>query len=400
MRVLQICHKIPFPPSDGGAIAMHQITEGLLVNGNSVKVFALKLKECQESAAQIPDEYLDNTRFEAHEIDQRVKPFKAFLNLFTRQSYNVSRFFSRVIEQRLESLLQNDQFDIIQFEGLYVTPYLEVIKRNSQAKLLYRSHNIEHLIWERMAKASRNPLKRWYLSLLATRLKKYELNVLHGFDGLIAISPIDLAFFKKNGIDIASVVIPVAMQGQTWANHPTELIPGSVFHLGSMDWRPNQEGIEWFLEKVWPMVMKKTPEMKFYLAGKSVPRRFFKYASENVIISGWVSSAVEFMADKQIMVVPLLSGSGMRVKIIEGMAARKTIVSTSIGAEGIGCEDGREIFIADDAEKMADIIVWCYQNPEKAGEIAGNALKLAEEKFNPAAIWPGLINFYDKINNG
>ena len=394
MRVLQLCHKIPFPPTDGGSIAMHQITEGLQKEGFSIKVIAMNLKGSKVCPDEIPSDYLEKTGFEAQDIDTRVKPFKAFLNLFTRQSYNVTRFFSKEMEQRLERVLLEEQFDIIQLEGLYLTPYIPVIRKFSPAKLLYRSHNIEHFIWERLANTARNPLKRWYLKLLAARLKKYELQVIHQVDGLVAISPIDLSFFQANGFSHPSVVIPVTMPRLDNYEGSPEVLPGTVFHIGSMDWRPNQEGIEWFLEKVWPLVAKQAPEMKFFLAGKRLSPGFYKYASESVIVAGEVPSAIEFIADKQVMAVPLLSGGGMRVKIIEGMAAAKTIVSTRIGAEGIGCIDGQHIFIADEPEKMAGIIVECYRYQEKAKTVASNALAFVEKNFSPNSVMPRLISFY------
>jgi polysaccharide biosynthesis protein PslH len=394
MRVLQLCHKIPYPPTDGGSIAMHQITEGLWKENFQVKVIALNLKGCEVCPEDIPTDYRKKASFESQIIDTRIKPWAAFLNLFTRKSYNVARFFSKEMEQRLERVLREEKFDIIQLEGLYLTPYIPVIRKNSLGKLLFRSHNIEHFIWERLAAAARNPFKRWYLKLLALRLKKYELEIIHQVDGLVAISPIDLEFFQSNGFSLPSAVVPVTMPRLVFQDEKTEILSGSVFHLGSMDWRPNQEGIEWFLEKVWPLVVKEAPEMKFYLAGKRLPRRYFRYTSQNVVVAGEVPSAVEFMADKQIMVVPLLSGGGMRVKIIEGMAAGKTIVSTNIGAEGIGCEDGLNILLADKPSDMARLIVACYRDPEMAGKIGSTAIDFVKRNFSPESVMPQLIKFY------
>jgi polysaccharide biosynthesis protein PslH len=394
MRVLQLCHKIPYPPADGGSIAMHQITEGLWKKNIQVKVIALNLKGCEVCPEDIPADYRKKTSFESQIIDTRIKPWAAFLNIFTHKSYNVVRFFSKEMEKRLERVLREEKFDIIQLEGLYLTPYIPVIRKNSPAKLLFRSHNIEHFIWERLAAAARNPLKRWYLKLLALRLKRYELEIIHQVDGLVAISPIDLEFFQSNGFSLPSAVVPVTMPRLVFQNEKTKIMSGTVFHLGSMDWRPNKEGIEWFLEKVWPLVVKEVPEMKFYLAGKRLPRRYYRYASQNVVVAGEVPSAVEFMADKQIMVVPLLSGGGMRVKIIEGMAAGKAIVSTNIGAEGIGCEDGRNILLADKPSEMARLIVECYRDPVMAEKIGSTAIDFVRKNFSPESVMPRLIKFY------
>ncbi|MEE4177007.1 MAG: glycosyltransferase [Bacteroides sp.] len=397
MRVLQLCHKVPFPPADGGSIAMHQITKGLWKAGFQVKVIALNLKGCQVCPENIPHDYREKTEFEAQTIDTRIKPIQAFLNLFTRESYNVARFYSKAMERRLEKTLQNETFDIIQLEGLYLTPYIPVIRKYSGAKLVYRSHNIEHFIWERMAKVARNPLKKWYLKLLASRLKRYEMQAIRQVDALVAISPVDLSFFQNNGFSKPALVVPVTMPRLLFQDEKPEIKTGTVFHLGSMDWRPNQEGIEWFLEEVWPLVIKEVPGMKFFLAGKRLPPRYFRYASNNVVVAGEVPSAVEFMSDKQIMVVPLLSGGGMRVKIIEGMAAGKTIISTRIGAEGIGCEDRKHILLADEPREMARLIIQCQQEPEFANQLGEAAMLFVEKNFSADSVMPGLIKFYEEL---
>ena len=373
---------------------MHQITEGLLLKGLQVKVVALDSTENEDPEEPIPPDYLEKTGFEAQYIDIRVKILPAFLNLFTSKSYNVQRFYNRKMERRLQRLLEQEKFDIVQLEGLYLTPYIPVIRQNSQAPILYRSHNIEHFIWERMAAATSHFWKKKYLGLLASRLKNYEMQVMKQVDGLVAISPIDLDFFRNNGFSKPSVFVPVGIPLQQLPDQTPNILPGSVYHLGSMDWRPNQEGVEWFLEQVWPLVVTQYPEAKFFLAGKNMPKRYYRYASSSVEVAGEVPDARAFFMPLQVMVVPLLSGGGMRVKIIEGMAAAKTIVSTTIGAEGIGCLDGQHILLADLPEVMADQIVHCLREEETANTIGQNARQFARDNYATEAIMDNLIGFY------
>jgi polysaccharide biosynthesis protein PslH len=374
---------------------MHQITEGLLKKGLQVKVVALDSTENEDPEEVLPNDYLEKTGFEAQYIDIKVKILPAFLNLFTGRSYNVERFYNRKMEQRLQRLLQQEKFDIVQLEGLYLTPYIPVIRQYSQAPILYRSHNIEHFIWERMAVAATRIWKKQYLKLLASRLKKYEMQIVEHVDGLVAISPIDLDFFKNHGFSKPSAFIPVGIPLLHPPDQASNGIPGSVYHLGSMDWRPNQEGVEWFLEQVWPRVVKQLPEAKFFLAGKNMPRRYYRYASANVEVAGEVPDATAFFMPLEVMVVPLLSGGGMRVKIIEGMAAAKTIVSTTIGAEGIGCLDGKHILLADQPEAMAEQILRCLRQKETARDIGQNARQFAIDNYDTEAIMDNLIGFYN-----
>lgn len=374
---------------------MNQITQGLLRNGVSVKVMALSPTSTHVPVSQIPQSYIKETGLEVFPIDTRVKPISAFLNLFTRRSYNVSRFYCKKFKRRLAELLSKESFDIIQLEGLFLTPYIDVIRQHTGSPVLFRSHNIEHFIWERMAQVSDNPLKKKYLHLLAYRLKSYELKTMHQVDGLIAISPVDMRFYKLNGFNQPGITVAVGADAALFDRKGLEVKKNTVFHIGRMDWRPNHEGIMWFLTHVWPLVTEINPELHFVLAGKKIPEVFYSFAGHNVHIAGEVPDAAEFMHAHELMVVPLLSGGGMRVKIIEGMSAGKPIVSTSIGAEGINCLHGENIFLADTALEMADSILECFKNKPEMQKISENARMFAMKHHSIDAMIKDLIGFYN-----
>lgn len=397
MRILQLCHKIPYPPTDGGSLAMNQITQNLISLGIEVKVIALAPTGTESLTERIPESYIRETELEVFPIDTRVKPWPAFKNIFTKESYNISRFFCRKVVKRLGDLLQKERFDIIQLEGLFLTPYIPVIRQHTGTPVLFRSHNIEHFIWERMARATSHPLKKLYLQFLASRLKAYEMKTVHLVDGLVAISPVDMNFFKKNGYSQPGVTIPFGIDTETFNPKNQVVNENTVFHIGSMDWRPNQEGIKWFLEEVWPLVNKQHSGLKFVLAGKSIPEAFYQYAGPTVSVVGEVPDAADFMNSHELMVVPLKSGGGMRIKIIEGMAAGKAIVSTSIGAEGINCRHNENILLADTPEEMADAIIQCFDNREMISNIGAQAHVFATEQHNMKPIIDKLISFYNRF---
>ncbi len=394
MRILQLCHKPPFPPTDGGSIAMNQITQGLLDKGYKVKVFALVPSGMENMLEQIPESYIETTEFESHPIHTKIKPLPALLNLVTGKSYNISRFYNKNAESRLREILQTEEFDIIQMEGLYLTPYLPVIRDHTGTPILFRSHNIEHFIWERLAKSTTNPLKKLYLKILATRLRKYEMKTVHQVDGLVAISPVDLRFFQRNGFSQPAVTIPVGMDEIIQDEGETDVLENSVFHLGRMDWRPNLDGMKWFLDQVWPIVVSKNPMLTFVLAGINIPHHFYQYEGNNVVIAGEVPDARSFLQRHQLMVVPLQSGGGMRVKIIEGMATGKPIVSTSIGAEGIDCTHKENILLADMPDEMANAILHCFDSPDMMLQLGQNARMFAIANHSMPAIIEKLTDFY------
>jgi glycosyltransferase involved in cell wall biosynthesis len=190
-------------------------------------------------------------------------------------------------------------------------------------------------------------------------------------------------------------VFPVALNFEKYTPDVSKTSFPTLFHLGAMDWRPNKEGLEWFLDEVWPDIEKLSGELRFYIAGKNMQKQFFDYDSDNLIVEGEVFDAVEFMNSKAIMIVPLLSGSGMRVKIIEGMLMQKCIIATTMAAEGISCENGKDIMIADTPDEFYRAILQCITQPNKWRDIGVNARKTVERDHEIIGNTKRMLGIYE-----
>ena len=400
MRILQLCHKPPMPPVDGGCIAINNITQGLLNSGHEVKLLSLATQKHPCKKESLPAEYVEKTQFETVFVDTNVKSIDALVSLLSRKSYHVYRFYTKEMVQRLTAVLQNGQFDIIQLESIFVAPYIPVIRKHSKAKIVLRLHNVEHIIWERIARNHYSWFKKFMLKQMNRQLKRYECSLMNQVDGYMAISDVDYKFFHELSPSTPGTVIPFALDMDNYETED-EYIPSDqpeLFHLGSMNWMPNVEGLEWFLEEVFPAILKKFPTLTFTMAGRSIPESLQRFASDHVIIAGEVESANEFMLSKDIMIVPLLSGSGIRIKIIEGMALGKTIITTSIGAEGLNVENGKNIFIADTAEEFVAVIEKCIKTPDICTIIGENARHYVALNHNNEVVTKELIDFYHEIS--
>jgi polysaccharide biosynthesis protein PslH len=253
MKIFQLCLKPPLPAKDGGCIAMNNITQGLLEAGHQVKVLTIFTHKHDFEPDSMPAEYVRSTGIEGVYVDTRLNVMDAFANVMTSDSYNITRFFSPDMDRKIASLLKREKFDIIHLESLFMTPYLPTLKRHSKAPVVLRSHNLEFVIWEKIAFGTRNIAKRAYLKYLSNRLKEYELKALDSVAGIAAISEDDLRRFKKLGVKkpIRTIPFGIRMEDYTPAESKPEL---ALFHLGAMDWSPNLEGIIWFLEAVWPNI--------------------------------------------------------------------------------------------------------------------------------------------------
>lgn len=396
LNILVICNKSPWPPREGGPIAMNNIIEGLIKAGHKVKVVAINTNKYSTNVVDIPEEYRRKTEIELEYIDLGIKPIPAFLNLFTSKSYHVERFISKDFELLLRKVLNEQTFDIVQIETLFMSPYIPVIRELSNAKIVLRAHNVEHLIWKRVASITKNPLKRAYLKHLSQTLEKYERNIVKSYDGIVPISVKDEEFFKE----VCNIPVNTISFGINYDNikisdkFPEEI---SLFHIGSMNWMPNQEGISWFLDKVWPIVNRKHPKLKLYLAGREMPHWLVNTKLPNVVIVGEVADAHDFIRSKCVSIAPLFSGSGIRIKIIESMALGKPVISTTIGAEGINYTSGKDIMIADDENEMVDAITALVTDIHFCHALGKNAAMLIDKEHNNNKLIIELSKFYRKL---
>jgi glycosyltransferase involved in cell wall biosynthesis len=338
------------------------------------------------------------TNLEMEFINLSVNPFAAFINLFTSRSYHVQRFITQGMRKKISSILQNEGFDIIQLETLYLVPYINIIRKYSDGKIILRAHNVEHLIWERIMTNCRNPLKRLYLKHLYLTLKKFELTAINRVDGIAAITKKDADTLAQMGCRGPVIGVPFGIKPDDYKGH-SEIQPEapSLFHIGSMNWTPNLEGIQWFLEKAWDRIHREMPALRLYLAGRMMPSWLLNARYPNVQVIGEVDDALLFMRSKWIMIVPLFSGSGIRIKIIEAMAAGKPVITTTIGAEGIDCTAGKNILIADTADEFCETVKQCISDPDRCRKIGENAEELIRKEYDNQLIINKLTGFYRRI---
>jgi glycosyltransferase involved in cell wall biosynthesis len=300
----------------------------------------------------------------------------------------------------LTQILKSETFDIIHIESIYMAPYIPLIRKYSKAKILMRLHNIEHQIWERLSENEHNPVMKLAYKVNAHQLRRVERKILLEVDGYMSISEPDYQYFHDTMPNVPGVVIPFGINVDNYDMEDDDYIATeqpSLFHLGSMNWSPNVEGIEWFLDEVWPDILTAHPELTFTLAGHDIPDSIRNRQDKNVTVVGAVPDANEFMMDHDIMVVPLLSGSGIRIKIVEAMALGRVVITTSIGAEGLDVQDGKHLFIANTPEEFVAVVNKCVSMPDICSIISENAQHYISVNHNNAVIAQKIIDFYQKI---
>jgi polysaccharide biosynthesis protein PslH len=400
MRILLLSNKFPFPPNDGGALATYNMIRGLAEAGNDIDLLLMNTSkhftEYPESKTDIPG----LGKVKIVNVDNSVKFLSlAFNFLFSTIPYNVGRFTSHRFKCALKELVKNNNYEIVQLEGLFLAPYLKLIRENSTAAIVYRAHNVEHLIWQKLFIRENNFLKKWYLRVLYSRIKKYEMGFINSYDLLVTITGNDLDILNSLGNTKPAFASPFGMYSMG-LSEKNGIRQGNlcVLYIGALDWMPNIEALRWFVKQVWPVVRKRFPEMVFRIAGRNAKKDLVtEIAEKGVICHGEVDNSGEFLASENgIVVVPLFSGSGIRVRIIEAMFAGRPVIASSVAASGIPVENEINILLADDCERFVHYIEKLVIDREFGKIISDNARQFANKNYENEKISYDLLDFYKK----
>jgi len=398
MRILQICNKAPYPPNDGSSIAIYNMASGLVSNLAEVHLLTINTKKHFKDDALVPEKFKAETHYQSVFKNTDTTVSGALFNLFSGDSYFVSRFYFPEFEIELIKKLKAHPFDIVQLEGLFMGKYIPAIRKYSHAKIVLRAHNVEFLIWERHLKHETNLLKKWYINLQNKRLKRLELDGLTKTNAVVTITEADKEYSHKIYPKLNAVNCPTGVNLSEYNQGiHSKKENKTIFYFGSMDWMPNQEAVEWFLKNCWSKIQQLHPECRFIIAGRHMPERFRQLNTKLVKVIENVTDKTAFYSTYDIMLVPLLSGSGLRIKIIEGLSYGKAIISTSVGAEGIPAIPGRDLLIADGTDDFVEAVDLLLKDADKKSELEKNAKNFAAEQLDNKMITSKLVEFYKTL---
>jgi polysaccharide biosynthesis protein PslH len=396
MRILLLCNKSPWPPKDGGASATLNIISCLIAGNCSVTILSLNTSKHYVRIGDIPAELTNSIDYHLVDIDSRIHFTRLFLNFFfSGKPYNLMRFWSRDFNDKLQNILK-EEFDIIQLEGLSMCIYLKTIRKCSAARVVFRAHNIENLIWSQLACEVRNPFKSAYFRDLAGRLRRFEKNISGEVDAIVPLSSSDLDWFRREGPPGRSFLSTPGYDPSQISEY-THSDDRQVFYIGALDWLPNIYGLTWFVKNVWPEVAERDPDARFIIAGRNPSKEIKGLRGKNLVFEGEVESSADFMRNKSIMVAPLFSGSGIRMKILEGMNMGKCIVTTPAGAEGVICTDRKNIFIESTPAGFADAIIELLAKPSLRSETGKSAIENVRKNYDILVSSERLMNFYREL---
>lgn len=372
LRILHLCNKVPFPSRDGSTIAMESLIRLEAMAGIQVDLLVLNTDKHYVEKPKIPEDLSHKVKMTS--VNVKVKPsIPSLLRKWSKpESYFASRFDHRDMRETLKNCLKNNSYDATVIDSLFMGVYLPIL---TNEKVILRAHNIEHRIWQRQMELMKGGLKRNFIKREANKLKTWENDVFSKVEGVWAISKEDQEYISS--FTSRSEYLPCTFDHEhQWYFSGAE--SPEIYHIGAMDWAPNISGMKWFLDKVWPLIPQdKRPHMTI------LSKHFPQELKPLPVGIDWLTERVseDWFENKGILVAPLLSGSGMRIKILEAMARGKAVITTSIGAEGLGAEHRKNIHIEDDPQLFAEALVRLSKDQEYRINLSTAARSLVINRF-------------------
>ena len=278
-------------------------------------------------------------------------------------------------------------------DAVIVCDFLEMTENvnwNTPAPKILFQHNVETMIWRRYHENERNPLKKAYFNYEAKRMAAYESDSCNRFDRVFVVSECDARTLRDEfGVRRPIDIIETGVDADFFSpRRDATPIPGKLVFTGSMDWMPNIDGIIWFVEEVYPLIRRESPQVTLDIVGRR-PTPFVRALAErdsSITVTGDVPDVRPYLAQGHIVIVPLRVGGGTRLKIYEAMAMGRPVLSTTIGAEGLPLTAGHDILIADTPAEFAREVNSALRSPDTLDTVARAGYHTVTERYR----WPAI----------
>jgi len=388
MRVLLLTQILPYPPNAGPRVKTWHVLKDMLAREHEVTLVSFVREDEKQHL-----HFLESLCKQVVAIPirrSRLKDIRSWiLSIVTGRSFLIVRDDLREMRTVIKTLIDQNTYDIIYADQLSMTQFVPTKKDGiHQPYRIFDAHNATWVIIERMREGY-----AWWLRPLLTaemqRIKQYEGRIVCEFDHTLAVTEIDrvalgAAVDGPHDVGISVLerisVIPITVDTEDLMPVQCRLNSWEILTLGTLHYKPNADGIRWFFREVFPLIQGEIPEARLTIVGKNPPDDFLALAHEmpeSIVVTGYVKDLAPHFERSALIVVPVLAGSGMRVRILEAFARGMPVVTTSIGLEGIEAHSGSDVVVADTPSAFASSVIQIMKDTNLQNELSKNGRKLA-----------------------
>jgi len=414
MNVLMLAQLLPFPLDSGGKIKSYHFLKAVAEKHDVTLLSFVRSDEETELAEHLAQfcERIHTCRL-TRSVLRDAKMFA--VSLLRRESFIVRRDNALGMHAMVEQLMASADYDVVHVDHLQMAQF---VPENGQTIKVLDEHNVEWRIVERIARSEPTVARRVLAALEYPRLRAFEREACGRADYVLTVTEEDRAALtqliggvRRQGEHPRIETIPIGVDTDYFSYSWQPERRAKCVFVGTMYWPPNVDSVMYFCRDILPLARPEIPELTFDIVGlrpaKAVLR--LEKTCSGVRVAGSVDDVRPYMAQSRVLVVPLRSGSGMRVKILNAMATGVPVVTTSIGCEGIDglvpvreparADANREanVWIADTPQEFAGAVVALTRDDELSATLSRNGRKLMVEKYDWGIIRRTILGLYDEI---
>jgi len=405
MKILWLSHLVPYPPK-GGVLqrSYHLLKE--ISKEHEVDLLAFNQKSLMEPLVPSLAEGLAEAKDHLGNFCQRVeffdipsdrssfsKKWLALKSLFTKYPYTLNWLLSDHFHQRVANLVAQEDYDYVHFDTISLAPFLSACKG---VKTSLDHHNVEsHMLIRRASKES-NLIKKFYFNQEGRRLEQYEKSLCPKFDFNFTCSDLDTERLQVITPESRIHTVPNGVDIEFFKPSGNKERSSNILFIGTMNWYPNIEAVQFLGEQVWPELKLRLPVATADIVGANPPEsiRKFSLEDERFHVHGFVDDIHPILDSAMCYVCPIKDGGGTKLKILDALAMGKAIVADPIACEGIDVEDGVNVLFAETKEEYVECISRVFSEPGLRERLEKNARTLAVEKYAYEHIGHQLSSLY------
>lgn len=391
MRVLYVCHRVPFPPRRGGKIRPFNMIRHLTEAGHEVTVASIARSEAEKLEAKDLERHCARTIVEV--IGATTSLLRMLLNALSSVPSSFGYFCSSRLAQRILTELSERSYDLIFVHCSSVAPYVAEVRGISK---ILDFGDMDSQKWRDYSRERWLPMSLVYW-LEAVKLEHMERRLSREFDFCTCTTRGELASLKKLGIDTPSGWFPNGVDTKYFA--PTQApVPGEIAFIGRMDYYPNQQAVLWFCAEVWPHLRDRHPNLHFLIVGADPPGRIRNLSRiPGITVTGSVEDVRPFVQRAMLTVAPLFIARGTQNKLLESMAAGTPVICSTLAAGGVDALPGEHLLVADGAREWVDAVDELLRSPERRMELSRAARERVESHHSWSASLRRMEDFISDV---
>ena len=389
MKILMLTPYLPFPLFSGGQTRSYNLIKSLS-DKHEITLFSLIKDDVEKKHIPELEKYCKKVSvFKRSKTPWTLR--NIFLTAFGPYPFLVMRNYSPAERRAVKKELSGGGYDLIHAETFYTMPHIP----STSVPILLVEQTIEYLVYKHYAGEQAPFLIQPILWVdVALKLKFWETHFWKKAQRVVAMSKSDSRLMKELVPNLKIDIVPNGIDvGHFSAKKRQEEKYSKILYVGNFAWLQNAEAVEVLVNEVWPQIKKEVPDCKLWIVGKNITGKVKNYASEDIEITEGLPDIRDAYLTSNLLVVPIKGPGGTRLKILEAMASGLPVVTTPVGAEGLGITNGKQALISDDFGELAKLAVRLIKNKKLAKQLGLSAKEFAEKNYS----WSKSAAALDKI---